>query len=156
MTQKQTEADETTIESGREPTRTALERHWIAVLAEYWRQTDWDAFGTAKKSYADTFGERVEVATRAGGVHAALDKLAKGLGMATPELPTADLDPLVTNDSRAMQILRREDIWLVNKADETVRSYFDGRDSGQKPKQTTTDLSDFITLDDSDEGAEDK
>lgn len=129
-----------------DPSKAEIEQQWIVVLAEYWRQTDWDQFGSQKKSYADTFGERVEVATRAGGVHEALAKLAKGLGMAAPELPTEQLDPLVADEDRAMHVLRREDIWLVNKANETVENYYDGKDDPvADPEPTTSELSDFIT-----------
>lgn len=129
-----------------------LEQHWVAVLAEYWRQADWDQFGNQKKSRADTFGERLEVAVRAGDVHGALQKLARGLGIAVPELPTADLDPLTNNDDRAMRMLRRERVWLVNKADEAVRNFFDALDdadanaNADAAEQTTSDLSDFIAI----------
>lgn len=130
--------DETTDEAD-------LEQHWVPILAEYWRQTDWDQFGNQKKSRADTFGERLTVAVRAGDVHGALDKLAQGLGLASPELPTANLDPLTDNNEQAMRTLRRERVWLVNKADEAVRNYFDALDDpSADAEQTTTDLSDFI------------
>lgn len=128
-----------------------LEFHWIAVLSEFWRQADWDQFSNQQKSRADTFGERIEVAGRAGDVHGALQKLAKGLGIAVPELPTENLDPLVANNTRAMRLLRRENVWLVNKTDETVRSYFaalnndDSPGEDTDPEPTTTELSDFIT-----------
>ncbi|WP_330633681.1 hypothetical protein [Halocatena halophila] len=129
-------------------TKEQIERHWITVLAEFWLQTDWDKFSGQKKSRADTFGERVEVATRAGGVHEALDKLAKGLGQAVPKLPTADLDPLVTDEDQSMRILRREEVWIVNKTDETVQNYFeDKKDSDPDPEPTTSKLTDFITED---------
>lgn len=130
---------------GAEPTDD-LERDWIAVLAEYWRQADWDRFGGQQKSRADAFGERLEVASRAADVHAAFDKLANGLGIAVPELPTAHIDPLVENDDRAMRVLRRERVWLTNKADEAVSNYFavlDDTEADAEP--TTTDLSDYIT-----------
>lgn len=136
MTEPTTDTDEL---------ETELEQHWVAVLAEYWRQTDWDKFGNQKKSRADTFGERLEVAVRAGDVHGALQKLARGLGLAAPELPTADLDPLAENDDAAMRVLRRERVWLTNKADEAVQNFFASLDDPTADaEQTTTELSDFI------------
>lgn len=127
--------------------RTDIERAWITILAEYWRQTDWEQFDGEEKARAESFGERVEVATRAADVHGALDKLAKGLGMAAPELPTEQLETLVADERASMRVLRREDIYLVNKADETVQSFFDAIDSDEpsEPEQTTTELSDFVT-----------
>lgn len=134
-----------------EPAETAdeeIETHWIAVLAEYWRQADWDAFGGAQKARADTFGERVEVAARAGDVHGAFQKLAKGLGMAVPDLPTEHTDPLVNADDEAMRTLRRERVWLVNKANETIQNYFDALDADDGESDgnsaTTSELTDFI------------
>lgn len=127
-----------------------LETNWIAVLAEYWRQADWDAFGGAQKARADTFGERVEVAARAGDVHGAFQKLAKGLGMAVPDLPTEHADPLVEHDEAAMRKLRRERVWLVNKANQTIQNYFDALedDDSAADEPTTTDLGDFIDTED--------
>lgn len=124
---------------------------WITVLAEYWRQTDWEQFQD-QKARAETFDERTTVATRAGGVHEALDKLARGLNMAAPELPTRELDALVADEDAAMRTLRREHVYLVNKANETVRNFFDAleedADGGSGP--TTTELSDFVSTDDID------
>ena len=123
-----------------------IERAWITTLAEYWLQTDWDQFSGQQKSRADSFGERVEVATRAGDVHGALRRLARGLGLAAPELPTEQLDALTDDEDAAMRVLRRESIYLVNKADETVQNYFaamDDADADASP--TTSTLSDYIT-----------
>lgn len=143
-------ADDSDTET--EITDEQLETHWIAVLSEYWRQADWDQFSNQQKPRADSFGERLEVATRAGGVTAALDKLAKGLGMASPSLPTEHLDPLKDNERQAMRVLRRDKIWLVNKTDETIQNYYDALDGdgdGQDAPEgevagTSTELSDFI------------
>lgn len=122
-------------------------RHaWITILAEYWRQTDWEQF-QEQKARAETFDERTTVATRAGGVHEALDKLARGLNMASPELPTAQLDVLVADEDAAMRLLRREHVYLVNKANETVQNFFDALngDESATDESTTTELSDFVT-----------
>ncbi|MFW6337197.1 MAG: class I SAM-dependent methyltransferase [Phycisphaeraceae bacterium] len=99
-----TDADDST---DAEPTDDDLERHWTIILAEYWRQADWDQFSGQQKSRAATFEERLLSAQNAGDVHGVLKKLARGLGMAAPELPTANLDPLVEHDDRAMRVLRR-------------------------------------------------
>jgi len=144
MAESATDTDDATTD---EPN---LEQHWVAILAEYWRQTDWDQFGNQQKSRADTFGERLTVAVRAGDVHGALDKLAQGLGLASPRLPTANLDPLAENNRQAMRTLRRERVWLVNKADEAVTGYFENRDArhaNAEPTRTTTELSDFVETD---------
>ena len=146
MTQTETQTEKPD-ENSTNTAKHDLEHHWIAVLAEYWRQADWDQFSNQQKSRADTFGERIEVASRGADVHAALRKLAKGLGMAVPELPTQNVDALVGNDDQAMRILRRESVWLVNKTDETVQNYFaalEADDADAEPEQTTTELSDFI------------
>lgn len=121
-----------------------LEHDWIAVLAEYWRQADWEQFSGQQQAREDTFGERLISATRAGSVHGALETLAKGLGIATPDLPTENLDELVANDADAMAVLRREHVWLTNKASETVDAYFVAKNGGTGG-QTTTALNDFIT-----------
>lgn len=121
-----------------------LEHHWIAILAEYWRQADWEQFSGQQQAREDTFGERLISASRAGTVHGALDTLAKGLGIATPDLPTEDLDALVADEQASMTVLRREHVWLTNKASETVDAYFAAQNS-EESGQTTTDLSDFIT-----------
>lgn len=128
-----------------DPTTDDLARHWTVVLAEYWRQTDWDQFQQQKRR-SETFEERLLSAQNAGDVHGALKKLARGLGMAAPELPTENLDPLVEHSDAAMRVLRREDIWLISKANETVQNYFDAkRDGDSDPEPTTSDLSDFVT-----------
>lgn len=128
-----------------------LVRHWTVVLAEYWRQTDWEQFPDQKRR-SESFEERLLSAQNAGDVHGALKKLARGLGMATPELPTANLGPLVANSEAAMRVLRREDIWLVAKANETVQNYFDGMDdAGAEPEPTTSTLSDFLTTEEEDD-----
>jgi len=125
-----------------------LTHDWIAVLAEYWRQADWEQFSGQQQAHEDTFGERLIPATRAGDVHGALETLAKGLGIATPDLPTAHVDPLVAHDEAAMRVLRREHVWLTNKASETVDNYFAARDGDNETTPSTTDLSDFITTED--------
>ncbi len=125
-----------------------LARHWQVVLAEYWIQTDWEQFPDTKRR-SESFEERLLSAQNAGDVHGALKKLARGLGMASPELPTENLDPLVENDEAAMRVLRREDIWLIAKAKETVQNYFDAKDDDgdSEPEPTTSQLSDFISED---------
>lgn len=124
-----------------------LARHWQVVLAEYWIQTDWEQFPDTKRR-SESFEERLLSAQNAGDVHGALKKLARGLGMASPELPTENLDPLVENDEAAMRVLRREDIWLIAKAKETVQNYFDAKDDADsEPEPTTSQLSDFISED---------
>lgn len=127
--------------------RTDLEEAWITILAEYWRAVDWEQF-QAQKARAETFDERAEVAARGSGVHDALDRLAKGLNMASPELPTRDLDRLVDENREAMRVLATERIYLVNKANETVRNYFEALDGGDDPEPTTSELTDFITTED--------
>lgn len=124
-----------------------LEQHWVPVLAEYWRQADWEMFGGRQMSRANVFGTRVRVAKRQGDVHAALDKLAGKLGMAVPELPTKHLAPLVEHNDAAMHTLKNEHVWLVNLTDQSVTNYFaalDGDSSDDDDGRTTTDLSDFI------------
>ena len=121
--------------------------HWQVVLAEYWIQTDWEQFPDTKRR-SETFEERLLSAQNAGDVHGALKKLARGLNMAAPDLPTENLDPLVEHDEKAMGVLRREDIWLVAKAKETVQNYFDAKQNEDSdPEPTTSELSDFITED---------
>lgn len=136
-----------------DPTDDQLRQAWITILAEHWRTVDWEQFGQQQKRRATTFDERAEVATRAADVHGALDRLAKGLNMAAPELPTRDLDILVADDGRAMQLLEDERIWLVNKANETVRNYFDAMDSDDDsdPEPTTSELTDFISTEGTDD-----
>jgi hypothetical protein len=47
-----------------------------------------------------------------------------------------------------MRVLRREDIWLIAKAQETVQNYFNAKqDEDSEPEPTTSELSDFITED---------
>lgn len=124
-----------------------LARHWQVVLAEYWIQTDWEQFPDTKRR-SETFEERLLSAQKAGDVHGALKKLARGLNMATPDLPTENLDPLVGDDDAAMRVLRREDIWLVAKANETVQNYFNAKqDDDSEPEPTTSELSDFTSED---------
>ena len=134
---------ETTIVTDNE-----LAGHWQVVLAEYWIQTDWEQFPDTKRR-SETFEERLLSAQNAGDVHGALRKLARGLNMAAPDLPTENLDPLVENDKAALRVLRREDIWLVAKAKETVQNYFDAKSDSDSsdPEPTTSELSDFITED---------
>lgn len=139
-----------TAPNGGRPTDEQLERHWIAVLAEYWRQADWDQFSGQQQRREDTFGERLLGATRSGSVHGALDALATGLGVATPKLPTADTDPLVEHDEAAMRVLRNERVWLTNKASEAVQNYFDETDGGEAAP-TESELSDHITTMEADE-----
>jgi len=130
-----------------EITRDELAEHWTVILAEYWRQADWDQFPDTKRR-SESFEERLLRAQNAGDVHGALKKLARGLGMAAPELPTENLDSLVENDEEAMRVLRREDIWLIAKANETVQNYSDAKQNEQSaPEPTTSALSDFITED---------
>ena len=139
MTATATDADDTTTD---EPT---LTDHWIPVLAEFWRQADWDQMGGTKQSRADFFGTRVRLAKRQGDVHAALDKLARKLGMAVPELPTKHLTPLVENNAEAMAVLKDEHVWLVNLTDQAVSNFFASlEDPAAENDPTTTDLSDFI------------
>jgi len=126
-----------------------LAQDWIVILAEFWKETDWDEFPDQKRRSA-TFEERLEAAANGGSVHTALKKLARGLNMASPDLPTAHLDPLVEHDELAMEVLREEDIWLTAKTRETVQNYFDakqndGNDAESTP--TTSDLSNFIAED---------
>jgi len=130
-----------------ETSRDQLAEHWTIILGEYWRQADWDQFPDTKRR-SESFEERLLRAQNAGDVHGALKKLARGLGMAAPDLPTENLDPLVENDAEAMRVLRREDIWLIAKAQETVQNYFDAKqDENSETKPTTSELSEFITED---------
>jgi len=124
-----------------------LAQDWIVILSEFWRETDWDEFPDKKRRSA-TFEERLEAASNAGSVHGALKKLARGLNMASPDLPTENLDPLVEDGETAMAVLRDEDIWLTAKTRETVQNYFEAKqneDSETEP--TTSELSDFINED---------
>ena len=122
-------------------------RHWTIILGEFWMQADWDQFPDTKRR-SESFEERLLSAQNAGDVHGALKKLARGLGLAAPDLPTENLDPLVAHNDEAMRILRREDIYLISKANETVQNYFDGKDDPERaPEPTTSQLSDFITED---------
>lgn len=134
----------TVIPDGMDP----IARHWIPVLAECWMQTDWDRFNQQQRR-VETFGQRYRRATKQADVNAALKKLSRGLGIGSPELPTVHLDPLVENDREAMDALRHEEVFLVNKTSETVANYFANReaDGETEPAQTTTDLSDFVPED---------
>jgi hypothetical protein len=124
-----------------------LAQDWIVILSEFWRETDWGEFPDKKRRSA-TFEERLEAASNAGSVHGALKKLARGLNMASPDLPTENLDPLVEDSETAMAVLRDEDIWLTAKTRETVQNYFDAkRDEDSEPEPTTSELSEFITED---------
>ena len=68
--------------------------------------------------------------------------------MASPDLPTEHLDPLVEDSETAMAVLRDEDIWLTAKTRETVQNYFNAKQNdGAEPESTTSELSDFITED---------
>jgi len=126
-----------------------LAQDWVVILAEFWRETDWNAFPDQKRR-SETFEERLEAAANGGSVHTALKKLARGLNMASPDLPTEHLDPLVADDDLAMEILRKEDIWLTAKTRETVQNYFEAKQNGDTDTEsnpTTSELSDFITED---------
>lgn len=149
-------AQQTTDDTTDELTDADLEQHWIAVLAEYWRQADWDQFSGQQKSRYDVFGERLERAKRAADVAQALDKLSTGLGIPTPELPTKRTNALQADGDRALAYLRRNKVILVNKAGETVDRYFDAMDDDSETADagteadttgTTTELSDFIPED---------
>jgi hypothetical protein len=126
-----------------------LAQDWIVILSEFWRETDWGEFPDKKRRSA-TFEERLEAASNAGSVHGAFKKLAHGLNMASPDLPTEHLDPLVADSDLAMEILRKEDIWLTAKTRETVQNYFEAKqnsDTDAESNPTTSELSDFITED---------
>ncbi len=142
----ETQDDQETATPDNGITDADLQRHWITILAEYWRQADWEQFSGQQKSRAESFSERLEAAARSGSVHKMLKKLAHGLGMSAPNLPTAALDPLAAHDQQAMAVLRREKIYLVNKADETVQNYFNAKNNDDSnPEPTTSELTDFIT-----------
>lgn len=131
-----------------------LRYHWIVILAEYWRQADWEQFSGQQKSRVDSFGERLEAASHEGTIHKAQTKLAHGLGMSIPDLPTANLDPLTNHGTRSLEVLREERIYIVNRVEQTVQAYFDAQDSdgetresGDETAPTTSKLSDFVTED---------
>lgn len=131
-----------------ETTEDDLRKDWAVVLAEYWLQTDWDQFPD-KKRRSESFAERLLSAQNTGGVHEAVEELADGLGMAAPDLPTQNLEPLVDNNEESMRVLRRERIYLVSKAKEVVQNYFEDKDDAENsdPEPTTSELSDFVTED---------
>lgn len=147
MTDPTQTSDDATTDG--EPTDATLEHHWTVVLAEFWRRTDWDDLGSG--NWTETFEERLVKARREADVHQALDALALGLNLPGIDLPTADVDVLVAHSDRAMRVLRREHIYLVNKANETVDAFYDHSHNDEIHDEhhgdpTTSPLSDYVSL----------
>lgn len=133
---------DTTTDDEPDEQRRDLWEAWINCLGEIWMQVDWNEFDRPQTSRATVFGDRVDLAKSESDVHAALSTIAREFGMNVPDLPTEPLRTLVDEPKRAMVTLRREDVYLVNEADQAVRDYFDSlndEDSGTEPKTSTLD-----------------
>ena len=131
-----------------ELTEDELEKHWLVVLGEIWRQADWSRFENRAESWVSIFGSALYSAKKQPTVNDVIDRLAGKLGTGSPNLPTANLGPLRENEQQALEYLREERVWLANQAKAlvaTAREHEEAVDDVSEPEPTTSTLSDFVS-----------
>lgn len=139
-------------ETETEYTEDMIRWRWIEVLAVVYRAADWSQItGGGQRRATDVFQHRLQVASKQTTVPQAVRKLCHGLSLQGPELPTAALDELRSQERRSLRLLDDENVYLTLKAKETVQSYYDSRsDEGDEGSAGAsireTELSRYVDL----------
>lgn len=128
-----------------------IEAAWVELFATVWRDTEWSQYDRAKTSRTDIFGEKVLSAANKQTPEQVLDELCRRFGLAASTLSTEAFETLRAEPKRAVTVLRENRVFLAAKTRSTIDAYYDALsdDSDQEadPDEQTTDLSDFIQID---------
>ena len=137
------------------PSKQELEAAWVELFATVWRDTEWSQYDRPKTSRTDIFGEKVLSAANKQTPEQVMDELCRRFGLAASTLSTEAFGTLRADPKRAVDVLRDNRVFLAAETRTTIDAYYDAlsddSDQEAEPDEQTTDLSDFISIDDTSE-----